>query len=84
MTDYFVCMGFCDLLGKVSFSEELGMVRIHLNTDNYNAANTNISLSLIQAKILSEAIQNVIANVDVSKVNKDNMFGDITVEMGND
>lgn len=81
MSDYFICIGFSDLLGKVNFNEENGMVRVDLNTENYN---THISLSLTQAKVLSEAIQNIIASVDVAKINKENIYGDIQVEMGNE
>ena len=82
MSNYFICMGFSDLVGRVSFDEKNGVISISLNTKNM--VDTHMSLSITQAKVLSEAIQNVIANVDISKVNKDNMFGDITVEMGNE
>lgn len=82
MSNYFICMGFSDLVGRVSFDEKNGVISISLNTKNM--VDTHMSLSITQAKVLSEAIQNVIANIDATKVNRENLFGDIQIEMEND
>lgn len=82
MSNYFICMGFSDLIARINFDEKAGIINISINTKE--VVDTHMSFSITQAKVLSEAIQNMIANVDVTKINKENTYGDIQIEMGNE
>lgn len=80
MSNYLVCMGFDNLHGDIYYDEKLGLVNINLDTEN-NQHSLNFSLNLSQVKVLNEFLTNVIFSANIKNINKNNLFGDIKIDV---
>ena len=80
MSNYLVCMGFDNLNGDIHYDEKLGLVNINLNTEDTHSS-LNFSLNLSQAKVLNEFLTNVIFSANIKNINKNNLFGDIKIDV---
>ena len=80
MTHHFICAGFEDVVSEVNFDEKFGLVNINLSILD-SREDIFLSLNLMQASVLAQFVQNILAQVDVKTVNRANIFGDLIVKM---
>lgn len=80
MTNHFICAGFEDVVSEVNFDEKIGLVNINLSMPD-SREDIFLSLNLMQASVLAQFLQNILAQVDVKTVNRANIFGDLIVKM---
>lgn len=80
MTSHFICAGFEDVVSEISFDEKIGLVNININMPN-SKEDIFLSLNLMQANVLAQFLQNILAQADVKTVNRTNIFGDLIVKM---
>ncbi len=80
MTNHFICAGFEDVVSEVNFDERIGLVNINLSMPD-SKEDIFLSLNLMQANVLTQFLQNTLAQADVKTVNRANIFGDLIVKM---
>ena len=80
MTNHFICAGFEDVVSEVNFDEKIGLVNINLSMPD-GREDIFLSLNLMQANVLTQFLQNTLAQADVKTVNRANIFGDLIVKM---
>lgn len=80
MTNHFICAGFEDVVSEVNFDEKIGLVNINLSMPD-SREDIFLSLNLMQASVLAQFLQNILAQADVKTVNRANIFGDLIVKM---
>lgn len=80
MTNHFVCAGFEDVVSEINFDEKFGLVNINLSMPD-SREDIFLSLNLMQANVLTQFLQNTLAQVDIKTVNRANIFGDLIVKM---
>lgn len=80
MTNHFICAGFEDVVSEVNFDEKIGLVNINLSMPD-SREDIFLSLNLMQANVLTQFLQNTLAQADVKTVNRANIFGDLIVKM---
>ena len=80
MTSHFICAGFEDVVSEVNFDEKIGLVNINLSMPD-GREDIFLSLNLMQANVLTQFLQNTLAQADVKTVNRANIFGDLIVKM---
>ena len=77
MSSYIICFGYQDLEGKINSSD--GIVNISLQGKTH-LEDVSISLNVMQSKILSEYLNSIAAKADVDGINKNHLFGDLTID----
>lgn len=80
MTNHFICAGFENVVSEVNFDEKIGLVNINLSMPD-SREDIFLSLNLMQASVLAQFLQNILAQADVKTVNRANIFGDLIVKM---
>lgn len=80
MTNHFICAGFEDVVSEVNFDEKIGLVNINLSMPD-SREDIFLSLNLMQASVLAQFLQNILAQADMKTVNRANIFGDLIVKM---
>lgn len=80
MTNHFICAGFEDVVSEINFDEKFGLVNINLSMPD-SREDIFLSLNLMQANVLAQFLQNILAQADVKTVNRANIFGDLIVKM---
>ena len=80
MTNHFICAGFEDVVSEVNFDEKIGLVNINLSMPD-SKEDIFLSLNLMQVNVLTQFLQNTLAQADVKTVNRANIFGNLIVKM---
>lgn len=80
MIHHFICAGFEDIVSEINFDEKFGLVNINLSMPD-SREDIFLSLNLMQASVLTQFVQNTLAQVDIKTVNRANIFGDLIVKM---
>ena len=80
MTNHFICAGFEDVVSEVNFDEKIGLVNINLSMPD-SREDIFLSLNLMQVNVLTQFLQNTLAQADVKTVNRANIFGDLIVKI---
>lgn len=80
MTNHFICAGFEDVVSEVNFNKKYGLININLSMPD-SKEDIFLSLNLMQASVLAQFVQNILAQVDIKTVNRANIFGDLIVKM---